>query len=42
MKGALHPGTVLGDHFELECLAGAGGMGEVWRAKDLRSGSPSR
>src|SRR5437773_10336153 len=32
-------GEVVGARFELESLAGEGGMGEVWRARDLRDGS---
>ncbi|UJR84046.1 serine/threonine-protein kinase PknK [Sandaracinus amylolyticus] len=32
------PGTVLDDRFVLEQLAGAGGMGEVHRARDRRTG----
>src|SRR5689334_13550878 len=31
-------GDVLGARFELERLAGAGGMGEVFRARDRRTG----
>jgi serine/threonine protein kinase len=31
----VQPGTRLG-HFEIVVSIGAGGMGEVWRAKDTR------
>ncbi|UQA63046.1 serine/threonine-protein kinase [Polyangium aurulentum] len=34
------PGTRLGERFELVRLAGAGAMGEVYKAKDLRTGEP--
>ncbi|MDI1483821.1 serine/threonine-protein kinase [Polyangium sp. y55x31] len=33
------PGTVVAGRFRLEELAGTGGMGEVFRAKDLRTGA---
>src|SRR3954463_2682549 len=35
----MKPGDVIVDRFELEKLAGAGGMGEVWRARDRLSNS---
>ena len=34
----LAPGAVIADRFELVAQAGAGGMGEVWRARDRASG----
>ena len=34
----MRPGDVVGDRFEIVRLAGSGGMGSVWRAKD-RAGS---
>jgi hypothetical protein len=34
------PGTVLGHRFELERVAGAGGMGTVYRALDRATGQP--
>ncbi len=34
----MRPGTVIGDRFELERAAGAGGMGAVYRARDRASG----
>jgi eukaryotic-like serine/threonine-protein kinase len=37
----LAPGTVLDRRFELERLAGAGGMGLVYRALDLATGQPA-
>lgn len=33
------PGDVVAGRFELEGLAGSGGMGRVYRARDLESGS---
>ncbi|MFT3776539.1 MAG: protein kinase [Minicystis sp.] len=36
----MHPGFVVDGRFEIERLAGAGGMGEIYRARDLRTGDP--
>jgi serine/threonine protein kinase len=36
----MHPGDVFAGRFVLERLAGAGGMGAVWRALDRVSGEP--
>ncbi len=36
----MKPGAVVGEHFEIEAVAGEGGMGVVWRARDRRSGAP--
>jgi tetratricopeptide (TPR) repeat protein len=30
----MHAGEIVADRFELESIAGTGGMGEVWRARD--------
>ncbi|MFT3774688.1 MAG: protein kinase [Minicystis sp.] len=35
----VEPGRVLDDRFAIERLAGAGGMGRVYQARDLRTGS---
>jgi len=35
----MQSGDVIDDRFELERLAGAGAMGEVWRARDRKDGS---
>jgi hypothetical protein len=37
----LSPGVVLGKRFELERVAGVGGMGTVYRARDLTTGEPA-
>lgn len=36
----VRPGDKYGERFELERLAGRGGMGAVWRARDLQTGEP--
>ena len=37
---SLVSGTLIADRFEIERLAGQGGMGAVYRARDRRSGEP--
>src|SRR2546430_120837 len=34
----MHAGDLVADRFELELIAGVGGMGEVWRARDRATG----
>ena len=36
----MQPGDVLNNRFELERVAGASGMGTVYRARDRTSGQP--
>ncbi len=36
----MRPGEVVAERFQIEKLAGTGGMGEVYRALDRRSGAP--
>jgi len=38
LAGALAPGTLIGDRFEVERLAGEGGMATVYRARDGQTG----
>ena len=33
---AFEPGTVLGDRYQIRSALGAGGMGEVWHAFDIK------
>jgi eukaryotic-like serine/threonine-protein kinase len=35
----MNPGDVVDDRFELERIAGVGGMGTVWRARDKKGGA---
>ncbi len=38
VESLIPSGTVVGDRFEIESLAGTGGMGEVYRARDRETG----
>ncbi|XXY50146.1 protein kinase [Sorangium sp. So ce269] len=35
----MRAGEIVGDRFDIECLAGSGGMGDVYRARDRWSGA---
>src|SRR5262249_47871356 len=41
LRSAMKPGDVIADRFEIERLAGSGGMGAVYRAQDLTTGEPA-
>src|SRR5213596_3574867 len=36
---SMRPGQRIGDRFEIERLAGTGGMGAVYRARDVKDGA---
>jgi serine/threonine protein kinase len=40
LHGRFLPGTKIADRYRIVCLAGRGGMGEVYRADDLKLGHP--
>jgi len=41
MDRLLRPGTIVANRFEIERLAGKGGMGAVYRAQDRKTGAPA-